>query len=130
MTTHAPPPKDGRRRKAVGTPIDEAIGRYVLHQPLLRSLQERPVVAALRIVLGMAVVIAVLIGPTMPWGLVLWVGLATFFGARLLARRRRRNRPSNGPSVHRRTRAVNPLHVLIVGVVSIAFLLLRLILGE
>jgi hypothetical protein len=70
--------------------VDEAIGQYLLNQPLVRSAREQPDRAMPWIVLGLAVVIAALIGGA--WVLlVLLVGLPTILGARLLSRRRRRD---------------------------------------
>ena len=71
----------------------EAIGRYVLGDRLIRAAIRRPDTAVPWIVLGLAVVIAGLIGGTPAVFLALLVGLPALFGARLLAARRR-DRPS------------------------------------
>jgi len=91
MATHAPAP-NGRGSREDEPPLpDEAIGQYLLNQPLVRSAREHPDIAMPWIVLGLAVVVAALIGGA--WVLLVpLVGLPTILGARLLSHRRRRGR--------------------------------------
>ena len=74
-------------------PLDERLGQYVLNQPLVRSARENPEVAGPWIVLGLVVVLAGLVFGMAGVLLVLLVGFPTLIGARLLASRRRRERP-------------------------------------
>ena len=85
------------RRPGLGhkrLPLDEAIGQYLLNQPLVRSVRERPEIAAPWIVLGLAAALAGLIAGGTAVLLVLVVGLFTVRWARVLAPSRR-DRPSD-----------------------------------
>ena len=97
MAANSPGRQDGRDPEDERLPLEEAIGQYVIEQPLVRAARERPEIALPWIVLGLAVAIAGLIGGMPSVLLVLLVGLPVLFGARLLASRRQ-VRPSDSGS--------------------------------
>jgi hypothetical protein len=109
MATDAFEPQDAGRSEEARLPLFEAIGWYILEQPLIRSARERPDIAMPWIVLCLAVGVAALIGG-MPAVLpVLLVGLPAIFVARLLARRRDRPSESDRP-----TESVSPFRLVLL----------------